>query len=151
MNPDQSSAAGPYRTPPAKVARFVCIVCYRTATTDEPGECPCTKSPRLPLDNPEVVEMVRAKVAAIRQRRLGWKMAGAFVLTVAIALGICLAFGLSIAPRSGLSRGGSSWFLWLMFLGFPASASLVTGYLDHAPPTDTQELLRWLGVRIEDR
>jgi hypothetical protein len=106
----------------------------------------------LPLDNPEVVEMVRAKVAAIRQRRLGWKIGGAVLLSITIALGICLAFGLSIDPRgSGLTRGASSWFTWLAFLLFIAFGSLVIGYFNPAPPEETQGLLKWLRVRIDDR
>lgn len=142
---------GPFREAPPKQPRFVCTICFRTATTDEAGLCRCAGgdgNARLPLDNPEVIDMVRAH-AAERARRSGVRrMTIGVVGAVVLALVACVALGLQIDTDRGMLHGGGSWFAGLAF----AFVVAVIGGLkltERTPPTDTQALLAWLGVKVE--
>jgi hypothetical protein len=138
----------PYRDAAEMPPQFVCTVCFSTATVREAGTCSCSGVQRLPLDNPEVAELVRARVEKIRSRRTAWKVAASVGGAVVIALGVCLALGLSIDPsRGGSLRGSTTWFTGLAF-GLCVLFFVVASKTEKKPPTDVQGLLRWLRVKI---
>lgn len=58
---DAQGGGAPYRET-ADGVRYLRTVCYRSASS-APGTCPRCHVPMLPLDNPEVVAMVRARVS----------------------------------------------------------------------------------------
>jgi hypothetical protein len=147
-SPVEPPIGGAYRSPPPKVPRFICCVCFQTATTDEAGVCPCAGpgAPRLPVDNSEVVEMVRARVAARRQRRVAWKVGAVIVAAVTASLGICYAFGWETGLGGVLRTTPFEWIAFTLLIVFGGAAA----YLDRSPPTDIQGLLTWLRVRITD-
>jgi len=139
--------AGPFRQGAERQARFVCTVCYLTATVDEAGICSCSGSPRLPLDNPEVVDMLRAfaaRRATTSSRRL---TAVAVVAALIVALAVCLAFGLQIDTDHRSTHGEGSWFVALGFV-FVLGAVGIVSLLSKAAPTHTQQILKWLGTKV---
>lgn len=84
-----SSPREPYREAP-KVARYVCVACYRSVST-MPGPCPNCRVERVSLDREDVRADVRREVALRFEQRLdreeGLCIGGGFVTgVVAFAL-----------------------------------------------------------------
>lgn len=138
-----------YREPAPSPIRYVCGVCCRTATRGIPGACSCG-APRLPIEAPEVVGMLRTHADRRQAARLRlWMPLAAFV-AAGLALGLCLAFGLQIDTDRGTTRGGGgSWFFGLGAVFIAAAIGLVY-WRSPPPPEDPMKLLEWLKVRVED-
>jgi hypothetical protein len=73
------------------VARYVCLVCFRSLSS-LPGDCPHCSAPRLSLDDPEV----RAEVRAEAEKRLQKRMAREYALISFITLVLSLPFVLLV-------------------------------------------------------
>jgi hypothetical protein len=102
----------------------------------------------LPLSNPEVVDMLRARAAAVRRRRSAWKIGGAVAAGILVALAICVPLGWQILPdaHTGILRSDSP-FTTLAFLFVVVLIGVVT-LTEKKAPTDTAGLLDWLRVKV---
>ena len=58
----------PYRDPPAD-PRFICGLCWSTASSDEGGICPRCNIARLPIAEESVREDIRRRVSELRRKR----------------------------------------------------------------------------------
>jgi hypothetical protein len=146
---EQPPTGRPYRSPPPKTVRFICTVCFATGTTDEAGVCSCSGAPRLPLANAEVADMVRARVAAVRRKRSGWKIGLAVATAILVALGVCVVLGWQILPEShtGNLRSNSA-FTTLAFVLAVVGIGVVT-LTEKKAPTDAAGMVDWLRVKVE--
>jgi hypothetical protein len=129
----------------ARGVRYVCLVCFAAAAT-EPAICMRDGSPLLPVDAPETVTALRARVARGAARRETVRLALAMAIGASLALAVCLALEWPILPRAS---GGiySSVFAWMAL-----SAAVLVGAASFAlvPPQrsdgETAALLARLGL-----
>ena len=111
MENDQPQEGGPYRTAPPPPIRYLCTVCYRSASTDAPGQCGCSGSPRLPIDNPEVIAMLRGHLTERAARRRSRAWIGLLALSAGLSAGICYLLGLKFFDEPGNVANHSSYFI----------------------------------------
>jgi hypothetical protein len=153
-------SAHPYRTSDGPPPRFVCVTCYRTASTDA-GKCSRCGSPRVALDRDDVREDVRAHAERVQQRAAGRRVAIAFVgltlLTIAlyVLLGVVGVVNLH-PPYRFRHLPIQEWIfvpLWLACLfvgGFLIERRARRRRVSTDPAAlRMPELLQFLGVQIE--
>lgn len=144
--------------------RFICVACYRTASTVD-GVCSRCGSPRLSLDNDQVLEDVRKHAAAEKEKR---DTRGAIILGVpiiGIAIGLYLLLGwmgwINIRPHSS----AATWrfqlvnipaFVLCVVVALAAGAGVEIARRKRArtiqrPPSEMSagELIAFLGATVE--
>jgi hypothetical protein len=102
---DETTAGGPYRSV-TNEPRFVCIVCYRIATT-VPATCPLCDAPLLPLDSRDVAQSVRERVSSRLARKRAWLSATGFVVSFPVSAALCRALHLPLLARGWHLRGSN--------------------------------------------
>jgi hypothetical protein len=103
----------PYGEAPDAV-RYLCTVCY-VSTSSRPATCPRDGAPLLPLDDVEVVAMLREQLAKRSGRKRARLTGVGVVVSLVVSAAICLAFGLEFFEMSAGPRANS----WLLGLSLP--------------------------------
>lgn len=147
-------------TPP----RFICVACYRTASAVE-GMCSRCGSPRLSLDNAQVLEDVRKRAAEVKDKRdtRGAVLLGIPLLVLAVGLYLLLGWAgwIDIRPHSSTA----TWRFQIAnvpALALCAVVALAVGVgvevvrrkhrrtVERAPrDMNAEELVRFLGAQVE--
>lgn len=138
--------AGPYREAPPDI-RYLCTVCYVSASTG-PATCPRDGAPLLPLDNAEVVAMLRQRAGNTVARKRAWLTGVGVVVSAALAVVVCMVFGLELFPKKAYFGETNSWFLGLTF-SFSIVWFFATMRVFDAPADDEPlgQLLRRFSLR----
>jgi len=117
-NGDETTASGPFRSATSE-PRYVCIVCYRIATT-APATCPLCDAPLLSLDSPDVAQSLRERVSSRLARKRAWLSVTGFVLSFPVSAALCRALHLPLLARGWHLRGSNLMgiamvvcFLWI--------------------------------------
>jgi hypothetical protein len=97
---ESSNSTNPYRATPTELVRYVCIACFESCS-DIPGDCPTDRVPLSDLENPEVVDDLRAHVRRKINRRESWRFGVLFTFWAIASL--VAGVGLNImGGRGGL-------------------------------------------------
>jgi len=175
---------GPFRTTDQTTPRFICPFCYRTASVLAAGVCSRDNVPRVPLDNPQVIDDVRAHAQKLLERRQAREYAIVFGIGIALTLAIYYV-GWRLGPLRGeFGIGSGSFRIGLIPAAIGVTVVFLVGAVyfsvfrkrsamvilanreargaqgadarprpaGGADPDELRlpELLRWLGVRVEE-
>lgn len=175
---------GPFRARDEHAPQYLCPLCYRSASVLAAGVCRRCNVPRVPLDNPQVRDDVRAHAQKILQRRQNREWVAVFGVSVALTL-VAYYVGWRLGPlrgEFGIANGSyhiglvpaaiAVTILFLVALVYftvfrKRSATVVVAEReaesaqgDSASPRGSgidpdnlrfAELLRWLGVTIDEQ
>lgn len=161
------TASGPYRDAP-RVARYICVVCYRWASTS-PGVCGTCSAPLHDIARPEVLRMMHdeANRRLLRSAELQATAEPRWfdsILSQLLSLVEALVYRLLKKPRPVSARatlaarrarenaaGGDP---VPILLDHPELAGMTPGRFEVAGEDpdllDAQGLVRWLGATLRD-